>query len=188
MNDDDRHTRRPRAEHRLSETGAEAAGAEVVTCADCGHAALIRLLAVYGLAPVLVPAGTAIPGSFWGDDEAGLIGHRLYIRPLTPVHSALHEACHYVCMDETRRSALHTNAGGDAAEESAVCYLQVLVAEYLPGMGREQAFADMDAWGYSFRLGSARAWFEDDADDARQWLLDHDLIDSNDHPTWKVRR
>ena len=27
----------------------------------------------------------------------------------------------------------------------------------------------MDAWGYSFRLGSARAWFEHDAEDARQW-------------------
>ena len=24
----------------------------------------------------------------------------------------------------------------------------------------------MDAWGYTFRLGSARAWFENDADDA----------------------
>ena len=30
--------------------------------------------------------------------------------------------------------------------------------------------ADMDAWGYSFRLGSARAWFENDAEDARRSL------------------
>jgi hypothetical protein len=30
--------------------------------------------------------------------------------------------------------------------------------------------ADMDAWGYSFRLGSTRAWFEHDADDARVFL------------------
>jgi len=30
--------------------------------------------------------------------------------------------------------------------------------------------SDMDAWGYTFRLGSALAWFEHDADDARAWL------------------
>jgi hypothetical protein len=30
--------------------------------------------------------------------------------------------------------------------------------------------ADMDAWGYSFRLGSTRAWFEADAEDAREFL------------------
>jgi hypothetical protein len=28
----------------------------------------------------------------------------------------------------------------------------------------------MDAWGYSFRLGSTRAWFEHDADEARVFL------------------
>ena len=36
--------------------------------------------------------------------------------------------------------------------------------------GIERAFADMDAWGYSFRLGSARAWFEQDAEDAADYL------------------
>ena len=30
--------------------------------------------------------------------------------------------------------------------------------------------ADMDAWGYTFRLGSAHAWFEHDAEDAREFL------------------
>jgi hypothetical protein len=48
-------------------------------------------------------------------------------------------------------------------------------------------FADMDAWGYSFRLGSARAWFERDAEDARDWLIARGLIDSNDAPTWRCR-
>ena len=36
---------------------------------------------------------------------------------------------------------------------------------------------DMDSWGYSFRLGSAQAWFERDAEDARHWLLLRDVID-----------
>ena len=36
---------------------------------------------------------------------------------------------------------------------------------------------DMDAWGYTFRLGSTRAWFEQDADDARQWLAERGLLD-----------
>jgi hypothetical protein len=38
--------------------------------------------------------------------------------------------------------------------------------------------SDMDAWGYSFRLGSTQAWFEGDAADARQWLLRRHLIDA----------
>jgi hypothetical protein len=34
----------------------------------------------------------------------------------------------------------------------------------------------MDAWGYSFRLGSARAWFEQDAEDARAFLEARGLL------------
>ena len=34
----------------------------------------------------------------------------------------------------------------------------------------------MDAWGYSFRLGSTRAWFERDAEDARAWLAARSLL------------
>jgi hypothetical protein len=34
----------------------------------------------------------------------------------------------------------------------------------------------MDAWGYSFRLGSTRRWFEDDADEAVGWLRAHGLV------------
>jgi hypothetical protein len=73
-------------------------------------------------------------------------------------------------MDEDRRRGLHTNAGGDYDEENAVCYLQILLAERIDGYSAELCMADMDAWGYSFRLGSARAWFENDAEDAREWL------------------
>lgn len=128
------------------------------------------LLEGFGLEIVDHPADTPIPGSFWGDDEAGLIGNRLYARPDTPLHSILHEACHWICMDEARRRGLHTNAGGDYDEENAVCYLQIVLAERIEGYSAAACMADMDTWGYSFRLGSARAWFEHDADDARAWL------------------
>jgi hypothetical protein len=90
-------------------------------------------------------------------------------------------------MDITRRSQLNRDAGGDYAEEDAVCYLQILLSEQLPSMGRERMCADMDAWGYTFRLGSARAWFEQDADTARQWLVGAELIDELQQPTWRVR-
>lgn len=149
--------------------------------------ALARLLASYHLGLELVPAGEPIPGSYWGDSEAGLRGDKLYARLDTPLHSVLHEACHYICMSPERRTGLDRDAGGDDAEECAVCYLQVLLADLLPHGGRERAFADMDDWGYSFRLGSTRAWFEQDADDARQWLLDHGLIDSAGKPTGRLR-
>jgi len=75
-------------------------------------------------------------------------------------------------MPEERRSQLHTNAGGTLAEENAVCYLQVLMADHIPGFTRQQLFLDMDAWGYSFRLGSSERWFLEDAEDALAWLKD----------------
>jgi len=45
----------------------------------------------------------------------------------------------------------------------------------------------MDAWGYSFRLGSAKAWFERDADDARDWLAGEGIIDSTGQVSGRVR-
>ena len=155
---------------------------------DIGIDALERLLRPFGLTPTGVPAAAPIPGSYWGEPEAGLIGDRLYLRGDTPVHSALHEACHYICMDATRRRSLHTNAGGSTAEEDAVCWLQLALADHLSGIGREAMFGDMDDWGYSFRLGSARAWFEQDADDAKAWLHRHGLITGAGTPTWMLRR
>ena len=132
--------------------------------------ALARLLEPLGLELAAVPAGTPIPGSYWGDSEAGLIGQRLMLRPDTPVHSALHEACHWLLADAGRRAALHTDAGGTDTEENAVCYLQCLLAEQLDGYSQARCFADMDAWGYTFILGSAAAWFAGDSEDAQRLL------------------
>ena len=166
---------------------AQSAIPAVLTVGEIGDAMLAELLGRYGLAIVGVDPGSAIPGSFWGESEAGLIGARLYLRPDTPVHSALHEACHYVCMDGQRRAGLHTDAGGDYAEEDAVCYLQILLADRLPAVGRDRLMSDMDAWGYSFRLGSARRWFEADAEDALDWLRREHLVDEAGEPTWRLR-
>lgn len=160
---------------------------EVLRLSAYDHDVLAALLQQYGLLMVMGPDNTAIEGSFWGDEEAGLVGQRLQARSDTPIHSVLHEACHYICMDTPRRRALHTDASGDYDEENAVCYLQILLADTLPGIGRERMFRDMDAWGYSFRLGSARAWFEQDAQDARQWLRRHGLITQLDLPSYQLR-
>lgn len=161
---------------------------EVAVLGDGFAAPLQQLLARYGMTLAPVPAGAAIPGSWWGEREAGLRGAALYARDDTPVHSVLHEACHYVCMSPGRRAALDTDAGGGYDEENAVCYLQVLLADELPGFGRARMWADMDAWGYSFRLGAARAWFEHDASDALQWLQDYGLVDADGRPTWRLRQ
>jgi hypothetical protein len=154
---------------------------------DCDRGALHELLGRFGLELTEVPPAAPIPGSFWGDEEAGLLGRRLLARWDTPLHSILHEACHYICMDAGRRAGLDTDAGGDCDEENAVCYLQIVLAAQLPGSDRESMCRDMDAWGYTFRLGSARAWFERDAGDARQWLLEHGIIRADGSPAWRVR-
>lgn len=148
---------------------------------------MTKLLVAYGLDLRLVEPGADIPGSYWGDSEAGLQGNTLLARLDTPVHSLLHEAAHYICMSPERRVGLDRDAGGDDAEESAVCYLQVLMADLIHGFGREAAWRDMDEWGYSFRLGSARAWFEEDAADARGWLLAEGIIDATERLTGRLR-
>ncbi len=141
--------------------------------------ALAALLESYGLAIRYVSEGEQIPGSYWGDSEAGLVDSTLFLRSDTPLHSALHEAAHFVCMDESRRRRLDRDAGGDVFEENAVCYLQILWGEVLPEVGAESVMADMDEWGYTFRLGSAARWFREDADDARGWLQSRGLLDDN---------
>jgi hypothetical protein len=149
--------------------------------------AVVRLLAGYGLDTRVVPADVAIEGSYWGESEAGLKGNTLFARQDTPLHSILHETAHYICMTPERRAGLDRDAGSDDAEESAVCYLQLLLADALTGIGRESQFADLDAWGYSFRLGSSRAWFEQDADDARLWLQQRGIIDAKARLTGALR-
>jgi hypothetical protein len=159
----------------------------VLLVGEIAGTTLADVLGRYGLEVIRVADGEPIPGSYWGDSEAGIIANQLLVRGDTPLHSALHEACHYICMDSQRRANLHTDAGGGYDEENGVNYLQTLLSDHFPECGRDRMFADMDAWGYSYRLGSARAWFEQDAEDAREWLLQHGLIDEQSRPTWKVR-
>ena len=160
-----------------STIGAEAPPTKsVLTLGEIGFAPASALLARHGLNLQRVPDGAPIPGSFWGDSEAGLITTTVFARADTPVHSLLHEAAHLLVMPEEHRQAVHTDATDSIAEEDAACYLQILLAESLDGVGSERLMADMDAWGYSFRLGSARAWFEHDAEDARQFLESRGLL------------
>jgi hypothetical protein len=149
---------------------------DVLRLADIGLDDAAALLAHHGLALVAVADGAPIPGSYWGDDEAGVIGHSVHARMDTPVHSLLHETCHLLVLPPDRRAAVHTDATDSIEEEDATCYLQIVLADSLAGVGRERLMADMDAWGYSFRLGSARAWFERDAAEARALLVARGLL------------
>ena len=149
--------------------------------------ALQLMLDRYGLDLMLVAPEEVIPGSYWGEREAGLIGSKIYVRLDTPLHSVLHEGAHFICMSVERRAGLDTDAGGDDAEENAVCYLQILLAGQLPNVGRERMCRDMDEWGYTFRLGSAAVWFKEDAEDARHWLIRHGIIDGESRLTYALR-
>lgn len=152
----------------------------VLCLRDTGFEAPAALLARHGLELVQVNDGAPIPGSFWGEPEAGVIASKVYARGDTPLHSLLHETCHLLVAGPERRATIHTDASDSQEEEDATCYLQIVLADEIPGFGAERAFADMDAWGYSFRLGSSRAWFEHDAEDARAFLVARSLLSHGD--------
>ena len=159
----------------------------MLTVADVQRPVLESLLCRYGLQLILEVECAAITGSFWGESEAGIVGHSIYVRNDTPIHSLLHEACHVICMTVERRDDVDRDAGGDDLEESAVCYLQVVLAGHIDTVGRERLMQDMDTWGYSFRLGSTRAWFEQDADDAIEFLINQGLLTETGEATFKLR-
>ena len=148
----------------------------MLTVAEIEWTSAVALLARYSLSLQHVADGAPIPGTFWGEPEAGVIGEKVYARGDTPVHSLLHEACHLIVAAPERRARIHTDASDSQAEEDACCYLQIVLGDAVPGAGRARIMADMDAWGYTFRLGSARAWFERDAEDARGWLIARGLL------------
>ena len=141
-----------------------------------------ELLGEYDLSIELIPDGQSIFGSYWGEPEAGVMGDRVFVRRDTPIHSLLHETCHIVCMTADRRQRLKGDAGSDDLEEFAVCYLQVLLADALSGAGKERIMQDMDDWGYSFRLGSTRQWFDEDAEDTLILLKFWGLIHTDGAP------
>jgi len=152
---------------------------DILCLRDIDFADAATLLARYDLRLARVDDGTLIPGSYWGEPEAGIVGNTVYVRGDTPVHSLLHEAAHLIVLPSERRAAVHTDATDSVEEEDAVCILQALLGDTLPGVGSERVLADMDTWGYTFRLGSAQAYFESDADAAWRWLQERGLVDSD---------
>jgi hypothetical protein len=162
-------------------------GLPVLCMQDIASQSATELLNRFGLAACWLDQQEDIKGSFWGAPEAGIIGTRVYIRADTPVHSFLHETSHIICMSPELRQNHTGNAGSDDLEETAVCYLQILLGETLPGVGRDRLIQDMDEWGYSFRLGSTGRWFAHDADDAKKWLQDHNVLDDAGRPTGHCR-
>jgi hypothetical protein len=164
-----------------------AAQRDVLRVGDIDRAIVDQFLHRFGLTLQWIADDKTITGSFWGDPEAGIIGQRVFVRRDTPVHSMLHEVCHIVCMTADRRAQLDRDAGGDDLEESAVCYLQIVLADYIAGVGRERLMQDMDTWGYSFRLGSTGRWFAADAEDARAWLKAAGLLSEAGEPRFHLR-
>lgn len=151
------------------------------------NGSICKVLNRYNLVLNTVASHTDIPYSFWGAPEAGRKNNQLYVRADTPLHSILHEASHYVCMSQNQRCLDSYDTGVSVFEENATCFLQILLSDHICGYNRAQHMQDMDNWGYSFRLISANAWFQQDAEDTRQWLQNYNIIDKCCSITWKLR-
>lgn len=162
---------------KLAANAAPATSNDVLRLKDIAFTDIAALLARFDLKLERVADDAPIPGSYWGEPEAGLVGNTVHARGDTPIHSLLHEAAHLIVLPPDRRAAVHTDATDSVEEEDAVCVLQALLGDAIPGVGRARVLADMDAWGYTFRLGSAQAYFEQDAETAWQWLATRGFID-----------
>ncbi|WP_367345363.1 hypothetical protein [Stenotrophomonas bentonitica] len=157
-------------------TATAEAEPQVTRVGDIDFNDAVALLDRHALRLHRVADGAPIPGSYWGEPEAGIIASDVYVRNDTPVHSMLHEACHLIVLPPERRALVHTDATDSVPEEDATCYLQIVLAGQLPGVGSARLMSDMDAWGYTYRLGSTQAWFEQDAEDAKAWLIERGLL------------
>ena len=91
-------------------------------------------------------------------------------------------------MPEELRLQLNKDAKSDNAEESAVCYLQILLADSLQNIERSLLMKDMDDWVYSFRLGSTEEWFKNDANDSLEWLKRKKILDKRGNISWLLRK
>ncbi len=61
----------------------------VLKLSEIDHIKLARLPARYNLELIVVDNEEKIPGSFWGDSEAGLVSNKLYARLDTNAEDAL---------------------------------------------------------------------------------------------------
>ena len=67
-----------------------------------------------------------------------------------------------------------------AGHQASVGVHQAARLQPRPGVvGAGRVLADMDAWGYTFRLGTAAAYVRDDADTAWAWLQARGLVDAD---------
>src|SRR5918993_4615480 len=136
-------------QQKLAAEAAPTTADPVLLFADIAFDDAATLLSRFDLKLERVADATPIPGSYWGEPEAGIVGSTVHARADTPVHSLLHEAAHLIVLSPERRAAVHTDATDSIEEEDAVLVLQALLADALAGAGRARILADMDAWGYA---------------------------------------
>ena len=92
-------------------------GKLLMLCFEKTNTASLRsVLSLYGIKLIEVAVNLPIPYSFWGTPEAGRIKNKLYVRGDTPIHSILHETCHFVCMSKKQRNLDIFDAKGSFEE------------------------------------------------------------------------
>ena len=100
---------------------------EVLRLRDVAGCDVVALLARYGLRFERVADGAPIPGSFWGESEAGLISSTVFARDDTPLHSLLHEACHLIVIPPEMSWRGDRKASGLVFDENVKCCMPLLV-------------------------------------------------------------
>ena len=84
-------------------------------------------------------------------------------------------------MSPARRAGLDRDAGGDDAEECAVCYLQILLADELTALAARACCVTWMPGDIPFAW-AAPGWFEQDAADACVWLQSSGVVTEDLRP------
>lgn len=150
---------------------------DVVLClVELGEVLVVVLFVCFDLWFECVVDGELIFGSFWGDEEVGIIGIIVYVCGDMLVYLLLYEVCYLIVLLLECCVVVYIDVIDLIEEEDVICYLQIVLVDVFLGVGCDWLMVDMDVWGYLFWFGLICVWFEQDVENVCQFLFDWQFL------------